>query len=439
MGIFDRIAGMLGLQAGGASKPIGDPSGSGSTVGSTSGMGGAPVLTSDPYAELWASVERYLEAFMVQRVAPHLKYEPNDLFRLERVQVKGKTPFADERLTRFLAEFRADSRRRAFLEKLRRVCPKGVSSEYFVDFNRDFDAAVLESSDAFLAALQESIAGAYEVTLFGEWFFQEAESSAGMPLSETAVSSPPVQLDIHDANGARRVALEVTPVTLGRTPGPQGCEIHGKFVSRKHGVIERDAAGRVWYRDISANGTSVDGVPLAAGARCELRPGGLLRLGADGVGNAFSDCPEIRVDWLSPDCDDATPIRRPDDLVEATPIRGSVGAQGKAKTSSTLCLMAVEDAEGRQTIAITSLPFSVGRANDSDYRAPEINLGVSREHLVIERVGPLGADIHATGKWGTSVNGEVMPERFMLAYGQPMELASGYKDAPTVIVELLRP
>lgn len=438
MGIFDRIAGLLGLQSGGQSRPaavsVPHSAGAGAAVGSSSGTSGPPVVTTDPYAELWASVERYLEAFMVQRVAPHLKYEPNDVFRLERVQVLAKSPFADELLVRFLAEFRADSRRRAFLEKLRRVCPKGVSSEHFVDFNRDFDAAVLDNSDAFLAALQESVSGAYEVTLFGEWVFQEAAPPPG-----AGASGPPVRLDIRDEQGLRRVELPAMPVMLGRTPGAQGCEIRGKFVSRKHGVIERDATGRVWYRDVSANGTSVDGVQLASGARCELQPGAMLRLGADGASIEFADCPELRVDWEAADSDDATPIRQRDGLAEATPIRGRADGPGKAQASSTLCLMAVQDAEGSHTMAITSLPFSVGRANHSDYRAPEINLGVSREHLVIERLGPQGAEIHATGKWGTSVNGMPMPDRFLLAYGQPMELASGYKDAPTVIVELLRP
>lgn len=440
MTIFDGIAKLFRLQGDKPPTPPLPPTITG-TTGTSINLGSSSTSTLDPYGALWLSVEKHLEAFMAQRVASHLKYEPNDVFRLERVQVQAKNPEADSVLSRFLAEFRPDSRRRAFLERLRRTCAKGVSAEHFIDFNRDFEKAELESSDAFLAALHQNISGGYQVILFGEWELEEQESTYGKDYLGASAKAPPLRVEIHDASGQRQVELLSMPVTFGRTPGSQGCEVRGRFVSRRHGVIERDEQGRVWYRDISVNGTYANEVVISSGEQHVLQPGMILRLGAESANSTFADCPALKFDWHNDGINDATPIRVQAKPTEATPIRASSSGQQaiRPSESTSLCLLAVQDAEGSHTVAISTLPYRVGRANNSDYRVPEINLGVSREHLVIERIDQQGVEIHATGKWGTTVNGKAMTGNFRLGFGQTMILASNYADAPTVTLELLRP
>lgn len=445
MTIFDSIAKLLGLQGNAQATPSASamplPSSNGRNTGTSLNLGSSSTTTLDPYGALWLSVEKHLEAFMAQRVAPHLKYEPNDAFRLERVQVQAKNPETDSVLSRFLAEFRPDSRRRAFLERLRRTCAKGVSAEHFVDFNRDFEKAELESSDPFLAALHQDISGGYQVILFGEWELQERESTFGKDNLGTSAKAPPLRVEIHDATGQREVELLSLPVTFGRTPGSQAYEVRGRFVSRRHGVVDRDEQGRIWYRDISVNGTYANGVVISSGEQHVLQPGTILRLGAESANSTFADCPSLKFDWDNNGIYDATPIRAQANPTEATPIRTPSSSQQAipSSESTSLCLLAVQDAEGSHTVAVRSLPYRIGRANNSDYRAPEINLGVSREHLVIERVDLQGAEIHATGKWGTTVDGKEMTGHFRLGFGQTMILASNYADAPTVTLELLRP
>ena len=461
MSFFDKLARFLGLSE---AAPAEVPPGSGGAApGMASQQPLPPALGGHgPYAELWQSVDRHLAQFMVRSVLPHRQFEPDDVFRLVRIQITGTSAAAQAAIDSFLAEFRPESRRKVVLGAVRRNCPQGVSSADFVDFNRDFDSTELEDSDPYDAQLAPAHQGGFQLTLYGEWQLQrplpapaqrpaDASDSDGSPLAAT-----PLQIDLHDANGKRALSVPQLPFVVGRNAARPDFAIAGQFVSRRHGLLERDGQGRVWYRDTSVNGSSVDGIATAPGERRQLANGALLRLGGDA--SSPRECPELVVHWPASndshgavDDDAQTPIRAPlrEGSADATPIRAGLDPSPPSAAGADtplsgpapgpLCLLAVKDAHGSRTVAVTRLPYVIGRGEQADCRVPEDNAGVSREHLVLRALTGAGAqlDNNAAGKWGTVVDGAEQPAQFTLDWGRQATLAGRFEKAPPVTVQLL--
>lgn len=397
------------------------------------------VKTDGPYNGLWQAIEKHLEAFMVQCVVHHLRFEPNDVFKLERVQIITQDSDAADTLEKFLNEFRPDSRRRAFLDLVKRTCAKGISTDAFVDLNRDFETKDLEQSDSFLLGLQGNQNQQFEIVFYGEWQFQEKTESARPTVNEKIDVVVPISLSICDAEGSRNVTIDSLPLTIGRTSGVQRCEVKGKFVSRDHGVIGVDANGAIWFRDASVNGTFQKNIRLSSGQKHMLSPGAVLCLGAEESSNTFAECPTITLSWDDVGANGTTPIRSPIDSHANTPIRNSASTPVLNKKSSALFLLAIKDAQGSKTISVSKLPFLIGRGNNCDYRVPETNLGVSREHLLIEAIAGDEVVMSSKGTWGTSVDGQKQNDHFRVKYGQSIVLATEYDDAPSVLIQVLTP
>ena len=460
MSFFDVLARWLGL-----SDPVpADPPPSGSAA---TGFGPQPPASPSavpvaygPYAQLWQSVDRHLAQFMAHSVLPHRQFEPDDVFKLVRIQVTGTNAAAQGAIDRFLAEFRPDSRRKVVLAAVARNCAQGVSTEGFVDFNRDFDQADLDDSDPYDAQLAQAHQGGYQLTLYGEWELQRPPAPSVPAQAATsggaAAQLVPLHLDIDDAHGRRELSVAALPFVIGRTAAPAGQAVSGKFVSRRHGLLERDEQARVWWRDTSVNGSSIDGAAVAPGERRQLHNGARLRLGGESTDAA--ECPELVIRWpATADDDTRTPLRAslPDGSVvdTVTPLRspldgdGDDGAQPapsavtplSAALPGPLCVLAVKDAHGSRTVAVTRLPYVVGRGELADCRVPEDNAGVSREHLIIRAIDAAGAQIDndAVGKWGTQVDGAEQPARFTLGWGQQVTLAGRFAKAPAVTLLLL--
>lgn len=448
MSFFDALARWLGLSE--APAPAGDHA-QGATAWPASGVGAAPAPatlgTQSPYSAMWASVDRHLAEFMHRSVLPHRHFAPDDVFQLVRIQVAGQTPQAQQAIDRFLDEFRPESRRQVALAAVARNCPQGVSTEAFVDFHRDFEPAALEASDPYDAQLAEAQRGDYEVTLYGEWTLQPATAAAGTsasPRTAQGAAGPALHLDIHDAAGQRSHEVTTLPLVLGRSAGALPA-ISGTFVSRRHGMLERDDGGRVWWRDTSVNGSQIDGSPISPGERRQLRNGARLQLG--GAAATPADCPTLVVHWEGdPGEDTHTPLRAAlaPDAAPATPLRTGLQAASTpltARAARPLGLLAIHDAQGARTIAITALPHAIGRGEAAHTRVPEANAGVSREHLRIVAFDSHGAHVENLGgaKWGTSAEGQEQPERFVLRWGQQAVLAPRFIKAPPVTVLLLEP
>ena len=424
----------------------------------SSGVGAAPMSAQQPlpaalgghgpYAELWRSVDRHLAQFMVRSVLPHRQFEPDDAFKLVRIQITGTTPAAQSAIDRFLTEFRPESRRKVVLAAVKRNCPQGVSTEDFVDFNRDFESAELDDSDPYDAQLAPAHQGGFELTLYGEWQLQHplpANARQAADIDTGAQPEAPLQIEVDDAQGRRALSVAQLPFVIGRSAARPEQAVAGQFVSRRHGLLERDGQGRVWYRDTSVNGSSVDGSATAPGERRQLANGARLRLGGDAANPR--ECPELVVSWpTGSDASDAeaqTPIRAPlrDGSADATPIRTGLGAATPlvAAVPGPLCLLAIQDAHGSRTVAVTRMPYVIGRGEQADCRLPEANAGVSRDHLVLRAVSGAGAELdnNAADKWGTVVDGVEQPAHFTLGWGRQATLAGRFGTAPPVTVELL--
>lgn len=400
----------------------------------------------NPYADLWGALERQLSAFMTQSVIAHLHFEPDDVFKLERIQIIGKTPQAKQLIARFLDEFRMDSRRKSVRKALERSCPRGVSADHFVDLHSDFTPQELEESDPYAAALADTPQMDYEITLYGEWMLQVAAPvSPAAPAQSSPGSAPEVlEIALSDANGGRNISIEAFPFVVGREAG-----MAGTFLSRRHGVFERDADGRAWYRDISVNGSMLDGVTIASGDRRELFNNSVLVLGGDPTNAA--DCPQVVVkSGASTQALTPTPVRAPAHPV--TPLRPTGGPAASTPMLSpaptpaalgTLCMLAVQDAHGSRTLAVTRLPYVIGRDEAADCRIPEENAGVSRQHLVIVSIDAMGAQLTNAGagaqRWGTDVGGVEQGPRFLLPWNAQAVLAPRYQRAATVKLQLLAP
>lgn len=458
------------------------------------------------YSALWQSVDAHLAAFMRHSVVPHRQYEPEDFFRLVRIQVAGTHPEAQAVLDGFLAEFRPDSRRRMVLTAIARTCPQGVLSDEFADFNRDFEQAELDEVDPYAAALSDAHQAGYQITLFGEWVHRPQASAGGSaastgsasahPMANAATASdaaaaasppsqaapphaaqprhPPVQLSIEDSRGTRQLQLSAWPFVLGRDNVNPEHAIIGTFVSRRHGLLDHDAEDQLWYRDTSVNGSLINGTVVQPGERRVLHDGAQLVLGGEGASAA--DCPRVRIDSGAGADTGArhgvTPLRLPP-RAPGVPVGAQVGTQSgghgglpadtsapptpmlqpsqvatpmagaaTAAAPAPLCLLAVQDAQGSRTVAVTRLPYVIGRDEAADCCVPRANAGVSRQHLVIHAVDAQGAHISNHGakpqRWGTEVGGAEQAEQFTLAWDAVATLAPRYAQAPSVRLQLLR-
>lgn len=458
MSVFDTLARWLGL-----SEP---PIPGGGTQGQPSVAAALPTWSQpksqpaaaqgvhDPYAALWESVDRHLAVFMAKSVLPHRHYAPSDLFKLACIQVAGTSTATQKTLDNFLNEFRPEIRRKVVLIAVKRTCAEGVSTDDFVDFNRDFDQEQLEASDPYAAQLSDANQGGYRVTLFGEWALQQpVPTVAGAYAKTIGTPGAPLQADVHDAKGQRRIEISEFPFIVGREASNSEQALAGTYLSRRHGVIERDVTGQTWYRDTSVNGSSLDGAPVMSGERRQLHDGSRLMLGGEGA--SIDDCPLLRIHsgagaqgqsktpLRQPQApagppNGSTPLRTPMQSAASTPIAGMASPSAGQRT---LCMLAIQDSHGSRTVAVTHVPFVIGRDEKADCRIPEGNSGVSRQHLVIQAVVAAGALIANNGaeqqRWGTESGGVEQPSQFLLAWNQHATLAYRYASAPPVKLQLL--
>jgi pSer/pThr/pTyr-binding forkhead associated (FHA) protein len=437
--LFDAIAKWLGLSD--PAPPLAPDAAATAATAAAMPAGASSMTTgavdaAGSYSGLWLSLERHLAQFMARSVLPHRQVEPDDVFRLVRIQVAGTDAAAQGAIDAFLAEFRPESRRKAVIAAVRRYCAAAVDCAGFVDLHRDFDVAELDEADPYDAQLAPAHQGGFRFTLFGEWTLQPA--TAGAYTAEAQA----IDVEVRDARGQHRLQIDALPWSIGRSAAATQHPVAGRFVSRSHGVLERDGRGTLWWHDTSVNGSAVDGEAVAPGARCALRSGSRLRLG--GTDGDVADCPELTLRWAAAAAQDDAPTPLRTALRdEATPLRTGSNTINAATplTAAPLALLGVKDAQGSRTVPVLRLPWTIGRGDAADCRLPEDNAGVSREHLVIERLDGAGAHCRhpAAAKWGTQVDGAEQGIDFVLPWGRQATLAPRYTDAPAATVLLLPP
>ncbi len=121
--------------------------------------------------------------------------------------------------------------------------------------------------------------------------------------------------------------LQIGRLKPGAAPGPGCLLVSDPTVSSKHCVISQDDNGRCFVRDLSLNGTWIDGRRLVPGAEVELKPGQEIFIGQ---ANAFRLAEEVVGSHAGREVAEARsrprePTNPVSPLIEATVVIGDIG------------------------------------------------------------------------------------------------------------------
>ena len=75
--------------------------------------------------------------------------------------------------------------------------------------------------------------------------------------------------------------VEIGRYHPGQSPAPAQLLVDDPTVSRRHCYVTQNPDGRCWIRDVSSNGTRLDGRRLVPNLEFEIRPGQIVGLGKD--------------------------------------------------------------------------------------------------------------------------------------------------------------
>ena len=396
--------------------------------------------TTTRYAPIRKAVERRLRTFLREDLVSHLEIGPDETFVLHYLEISAEGPGAAD-LDHFLEEFSPQARVQWVKKLLGPAVSRHISLDQFLGLDKDFPAEVLAETDPFEDKLNQAAVAFYRVTLHGRWVgAAPAHPAARASAGHERAAGPGVRLSLQDArspHAAKTIEIEHFPAVVGSSTHAD-VEVSGYYVSARHCTLHWEGE-QLLLADHSTNGTWVDGERVQRGNRVALANGALLGFGRDRGDAEFDRYPALRVSLLRQPVAPGT---------SATPVTPSVStpvapAGGGGRTSpvgrvSALAVLAVADATGTPLRDVITLPFTIGRGSSQDYVVPDSNEGVSREHLVIEEINPMGA---VTLNRGLSRNGtfsanQALPERFVWRFGQEIVLGERWADAPPVSITL---
>jgi len=250
-----------------------------------------------------------------------------------------------------------------------------------------------------------------------------------------------MRLTIHDANEkaagvsavARHVDVDAYPAVLGSSSDAD-VQISGYYVSARHCTLHWDGH-EVLLEDHSKNGTWLDGKALERGSRVALNDAAVLSFGGQEASD-YERFPVVRAQKLAARVAHAG--RTPIAPSRATPIASAHTPISAPKAA--LAVLAITDATGTAHKVICELPFTIGRGSDQDYVVPDENAGVSREHLVIEKITEAGAIATNKGvdRNGTFAADQALPQQFEWQFDQEIVLARKWTRASPAHVILKR-
>ena len=411
--------------------------------------------TATRYAPIRDAVERRINAFLREDLVSHLEIGFNETFLLHYIEIVADSQGAAE-LTQFLHEFSPEARVLWIKKLLGGAVGRHVSVDQFLGLDKEFTAEQLAETDPFEDRLNQAVTPLYRVILHGRWESgqageQQSTSAAqpSAPQEPARLAGPCLQLSVRDAkspgsgNEARITEIEQFPAVVGSSVHAD-VELSGYYVSARHCTLHSDGQN-LWITDHSTNGTWVDGERVHRGARVALANGALLGFGRDQGETDHDRYPAMRAELTGkPGAPGAssTPIS----ASRPTPVAPGV-APGIAPATlvaspenDALAVLAIVDASGSPRQHVLKLPFAIGRGSAQDYVVPDANLGVSREHLVIEEINGSGAVTlnRAAGRNGTFTGSQALPERFVWRFGQEIVLGERWTGAPAVRVSLQR-
>jgi hypothetical protein len=410
--------------------------------------------TTTRYAPIRDAVERRVKTFLREDVVSHLEIGFNEVFLLHYIEIAADGQ-GEAMLGQFLLEFPAESRAQWIRKLLGPAVGTHVSIDQFLGLDREFSAVQLAETDPFEEQLNQAAAPMYRVILHGRWESgptaeQRAALSAGAepaaPQQAAKAAGPSLRLSIQDekspeagrSGALRAVEIEQYPAVLGSSVHAD-IEISGYYVSARHCTLHWEGQ-QLWLADHSTNGTWVDGVRVHRGRRVALANGAVLGFGRDRGDAEHDRYPAIQAQFmrkpLAPEAG-ATPVPPSG----STPVAPGIAAPdiGFAAGGAPLAMLAVVDATGCVKQDVLKLPFAIGRGSAQDYVVPDANLGVSREHLIIESIGRSGAVTlnRAVARNGTFAGNKALPERFVWRFGQEIVLGERWTNAPVVRIALI--
>jgi pSer/pThr/pTyr-binding forkhead associated (FHA) protein len=295
---------------------------------------------------------------------------------------------------------------------------------------------------------------AYEVTLVGRWSAGDARATTAavgarrLDTPLTPLAGAELSLDIEDAGGSRRIAINAVPghrYVVGKEPGSD-IEVDGVYASRRHCEIWLEH-GVWWATDAgSTNGIRIEPAGDAAlepgrarastpsdRAVLEVPPGACIVLTASARGDA-RQYPRL---VLRPPGN--APVRAAADTSSrATPVTPIAAPRG----AGTLALT-VRMASGARTIELPegAAPFRVGRSRSQALVVDWAHESVSGHHVDIVEPDPSGAHVVVHGDNGVSVDGTRHPPgaRFCWKLGETMVLGRATEGEPECSLSLSRP
>ena len=396
--------------------------------------------TATRYAPIRKAVERRVTTFLRDDLVSHLEIGFNEVFVLHYIEVAAEGQGAAE-LEQFLEEFSPEARVRWVKKLLGPAIGKHVILDQFLGLDKEFPPEALAETDPFEERLNQAAVALYRVTLHGRWRSAAAAQSTPQGSAENErLAGPGLRLAVQDAKsagGPRVVEIEHFPAVLGSSTHAD-VEVSGYYVSARHCTLHWEGE-QLYLSDHSTNGTWVDGERVQRGSRVALANGALIGFGRDRGDAEHDRYPALRTNLLRQQVSlgsTATPVTPSASTPVAPVVVG--GRSSPVGALRTLGVLAIADATGSPLRDLITLPFTIGRGSSQDYVVPDANEGVSREHLVIEEITPLGAvtSNRAVSRNGTYCGNQALPERFVWRFGQEIVLGERWADAPPVSITL---
>ena len=393
--------------------------------------------TQTRYAPIRNAVEERLETFVRRDVVSHLEIASEDVFMLHYLEINADQD--ETLLNEFLEEFKQPARIE-WVKRLLAAAPEShVRVDQFLGMDKQFSKQHLEKTDAFEEELtRDAAVSGYRVVLHGRWERQvlQPENTARV----ARVAGAGIRLTVHDASEkaagpavARHVDLDTFPAVLG-SASDADVQISGYYVSARHCTLHWDGH-EVSLEDHSKNGTWLDGKALQRGSRVALNDMAVMSFGGPEASD-HERFPVVHAQKLAARVAGAglTPIAPS----RATPIASPHTPISAPKAA--LAVLAITDATGTAHKVICELPFRIGRGSDQGYVVPDENAGVSREHLVIDKITESGAIATNKGvdRNGTFAADQALPQQFEWRFDQELVLARKWTRASPAHVVLKR-
>lgn len=382
-----------------------------------------------------------------QRLGPHRVLDPQAVCQVRRIVMRPLTTEAHQALAHVVQHFNAEG----IADFLRRRALREVPLAAFFDFDRFEGIEPLAAPEPAQADREATVRRQMlievirEIGLDGdaEMFFTRIDYDfprRGESSDQAGHSGEIGEWVLADAGTERRLDVErrprTAPIRIGRSAS---CEIalvatDKTLASAHHGNLWFEGE-TWWYQDAGArNGSRVESDGAVRQVRSDdRRPsdpiaiarGATIVFCAEGTGSPETHASLRWVGELSP--------------VPRTPLAG----RERVETPSTPLSVGHDSTKigtffarlsglSSQTTPVSSLPATVGKANDQVVRVADAHTSVSRKHIRILSASAQGVELEILGKNGLTRGSDHVPqgEFLVLPWDEPVRLGFPVEEEP---------